>query len=295
MSRKRLWQALKVWNKQWVYFVSTTFISLSASFWQDPYLTSFPFHCCINTGLKRWRSNWEYLLLLGSIHIKWLTATVTHGAHTYMQAFTCEIKITNKSFLKECKLHQIVLLRPYDALRVIKGGEQRLMMPVARSTSLKQGLSWSTVSLQTEPLALTQWGDVEMVFLENSFHNNRKQSSMNSHGIKRFFLLFLKVSRFQWLRNGIRYQATCNVFWSQIWPRVAAISMKVLKVSGKGWGRWIRTMERKERQQAKADRESDCESSKLIKEWKSTSTLLFLFPSILGVKERGKVTTMTST
>lgn len=56
MSRKRLWQALKVWNKQWVYFVSTTFISLSASFWQDPYLISFPFHCCINPGLKRWRS-----------------------------------------------------------------------------------------------------------------------------------------------------------------------------------------------------------------------------------------------
>ena len=52
-------------------------------------------------------------------------------------------------------------------------------------------------------------------------------------------------------------------------------------------------MERKERQQAKADRESDCESSTLIREWKRTPTLLFLFPSILGVKERGKVTTVT--
>lgn len=49
-------------------------------------------------------------------------------------------------------------------------------------------------------------------------------------------------------------------------------------------------MERKERQQANAD-ENQTESSKLIREWKSTPTLLFLFPSILGVKERGKVTT----
>lgn len=31
------------------------------------------------------------------------------------------------------------MLRPYDAMRVIKEGEQRLMKPVARSTSLKQG------------------------------------------------------------------------------------------------------------------------------------------------------------
>lgn len=65
-----------------------------------------------------------------------------------MQAFTCEIKITNKPFLKECKPHQIVSLRPHNALRVIKEGEQRLMMPV------EARLSRSTVSLQTEPLAL---------------------------------------------------------------------------------------------------------------------------------------------
>lgn len=57
MSRKRLWQALKVWNKQWVYFVSTTFISfIKCKLLTSPYLTSFPFHCCVNPGLKRWCS-----------------------------------------------------------------------------------------------------------------------------------------------------------------------------------------------------------------------------------------------
>lgn len=138
------------------------------------------------------------------------------------------------------------MLRSYDALGH-KGGRTKTDEASRSVYELKARLSWSTVSLQTEPLALTQWGDVEMVFLENSFHNNRKQSSLNSQGIKRFFLLFLQVSRFQWLRNGIRYQATRNVFWSQIWPRVA--------VSGKGWGGWVRMMERTERQQANADRD----------------------------------------
>lgn len=83
------------------YFIKCKLLTRSLS-----HLLSFPL--LHKSRAKEMAQQVRALAALGSIHIKWLTVTVTQGAHTYMQAFTCEIKIKNKSFLKECKLHQIV-------------------------------------------------------------------------------------------------------------------------------------------------------------------------------------------